>query len=202
MAEQISVNFSDADRKRIEKKLSTVGALKSPQIITAFRRGLLGIESTLKKNVSGPILHVRSGHLRNSIGSYVFGRQDEIVGRVGSGVRTGQPVKYANILEKGGIIKPVRAKMLAIPIGTALTPAGVPRFTPNDLRGESFIARSRNNNLIIFRKSGKNILPMFVLKKQVKIPAFYYLSKSLTQSKGAAVQDIESGIDAILEGKG
>ncbi len=195
----ISVLFNDKDKLRIENKLKTVGALSAPYIINSFRRGLLEVEGALKKNISGPILKVRSGLLRNSIGSYSFGRQNEIVGRVGSGVRSGQPVKYASILETGGIIKPVRAKMLAIPIGAALTPAGVARFTPNDIRRNSFIKRSKNNNLLIFMKEGKKIIPVFVLKNQVKIPAFKYLSKSLAQSKSAALNKIEQGIDEVLK---
>lgn len=197
---QIRVNFSQSDVDRIQGKLAAISALKSPQIVGAFRRGLLAIEDKLKQNTSGPILKVRSGRLRNSIGSFTFGRDKELVGRVGSGVRTGEPVKYASILERGGVITAKNGKMLAIPIGAALTPAGVERFRPNDIRGRSFIMR-KNGRAIIFLKQGKRALPVFVLKRSVKIPAFHYLSRSLAQSQSQALADIESGIDAILEGK-
>ena len=198
---EITAQFTPAEKKRIEDKLQKIGALKAPMIITAFNRGLLQIENQIKKNASGPILHVRSGRLRSSIGSYTFGSDKELVGRVGSGQRTGQPVKYAGILETGGTIRPVKAKMLAIPLKAALTSAGVPRYTPREVPN-SFIMRTKNGNLMIFAKSGKKrITPMFVLKNSVKIPAFKYLSKSLTQSKAAAVKEIEQGINNVLSGK-
>ena len=203
MAQQpvITAEFSAADKKRIQDKLDKVGAVQTPSIIIAFRRGLLEIENKVKENASGPIIHVRSGRLRSSIGSYTFGSDKELVGRVGSGQRTGQPVKYAGILETGGTIRPVKAKMLAIPLKAALTSAGVPRYTPREVPN-SFIMRTKNGNLMIFAKSGKKrITPMFALVKSAKIPAFKYLSKSLTQSKAAAVKEIEQGINNVLSGK-
>jgi hypothetical protein len=111
---------------------------------------------------------------------------------------------YANILEDGGVIRPVVAKMLAIPIGKALTPAGVARFKPREIISEggydnSFIRRSKAGNLILFGASGKNITPLFVLKDSVTIPAFRYMATTVEQTQGQVVNDIVNKIKEAKE---
>jgi len=72
--------------------------------------------------------------------------------------------KYAKILHEGGTIRPKKAKFLAIP----LTPAARVK-KPRDF-DKTFIKKG-----VIFRKEGKKITALYVLKKSVEIPAFDYL---------------------------
>lgn len=72
--------------------------------------------------------------------------------------------------EFGATIKPKKAKMLTVPLPAALDGRGVPlkksaRDWPN-----TFVARSKAGNLIIFQKRGTEIVPLYVLKSSVKIP--------------------------------
>lgn len=89
-------------------------------------------------------------------------------------------VKYARIHEEGGIIRPTRAKFLAIPLQAAKTAAGVGRaVSPRDFK-DTFVRKG-----IIWQRIEKGkrapkgassnlatrgkIVPLFVLKRQVKI---------------------------------
>jgi hypothetical protein len=75
---------------------------------------------------------------------------------------------------KEKVIRPKKAKALAIPIGKALTPSGVPRFNgPRDpgLPDLTYIKpKGKNPLLVAIGKNGK-MQAYFVLVKQVTIPA-------------------------------
>jgi hypothetical protein len=135
------------------------------------------------------VLKVRTGRLRNSIQDYVTGRLSDgsLYGIVGSGVRTGNRVKYANIHATGGVIRPKRSKYLAIPLKDALTPSGgglrggalsAREFLSAIPKVEIRIFRSKAGNLIIARKRGSRGMMqlLFVLKRSVYIPKRDYIT--------------------------
>lgn len=115
------------------------------------------------------IFTTRTGQLWRSVGfkSGIFG--NIIRSEIGSGAGGAEPTKYARILEKGGKIRPKRAKALTIPLpGVKGRAANYPN---------SFIIKSKKGNVLIAQRAGKKGLrPLFVLKKKVKIPAFHWLS--------------------------
>ncbi len=91
----------------------------------------------VKNKLSGNPVGRRTGNLARS----VIGQAVRVNGlpafRVG--VLRGPALAYAGIIERGGTIRPKRAKALAIPVGEATTPAGVdkyggPRNYPGELR--------------------------------------------------------------------
>ncbi len=87
---------------------------------------------------------------------------DRILGvyAIGGGV-----VKYAALQEYGGVVKPTRAKFLAIPLEAAKTAAGVSRYvSPRDL-SDTFIRGG-----IIYQNQDGKAVPMFALRKSVRIP--------------------------------
>ena len=85
-------------------------------------------------------------------------------------------VIYARILEKGGTITPKKAKWLTIPL------PGVKGRASN--YPDSFVIKSKSGNLLIVQKKGKSgIVPLFVLKKKVKIPDFRWLTGSLEEKR-------------------
>ncbi len=124
------------------------------------------------RNLSGPILKTRSAQLRRSITGKTFkGRLIEAI--VGSGIFGRKPVKYARIHEKGGRIR-AKKKFLTIPFPGV---KGLARNFP-----DSFIIKSKKGNLLIVEKRGKQgFKPLFSLKKEVNIPARYWLSKSIKE---------------------
>ena len=79
----------------------------------AFYQALELIRGRIVKNISGAILRVRSGHLRNSFnigdGNNIYdlkATKEMAYGRVGSNV------KYASIHETGGVIEPKNSSAL------------------------------------------------------------------------------------------
>jgi hypothetical protein len=159
----IYLTFKKEDIDKIRKLLGNLDPKKKDG---AIRRALVsGAGIVLKKlvsNVSGGILHRRTGNLARSMGYRIEEEEGNLVAIIGSGASLkADRMIYANIHETGKTIKPINAQMLAIPIGQALTPAGVARYKPRDIDG--FIARSKAGNLILFKK-GNPPIPMFVLK--------------------------------------
>jgi len=115
---------------------------------------------------------VRTGRLRALV-THVVKRAANAVELV-MGYLSGQSggaLKYARIQEYGGVITPKNRSLLAIPLAAAKTSAGVPRGGPRSFPN-TFVAKSKAGNLLIFQKTGKDgITPLFVLKDRVTIPA-------------------------------
>jgi len=151
-------------------------------VYKGFKDAALLVERKLKDNITGRLLNVRSGHLRSSIGSLIETTDDGIKANIGSGARQGDRVKYANIHENGGTIRPRISQFLTIPLDAAKTPSGVTRFTAREVKegGTSYQSSFVKKGIIfgvLQRKGGKNsIVPLFILKKSVEIPASHYMS--------------------------
>lgn len=90
----------------------------------------------------------------------------------------GADVKYAAIQEFGGTIKP-KGKYLAIPLPAALNANGTPKKAGPREWKNTFVAMSKNGNLIIFLKEGAGITPLYVLKTSVTIPPRLGMRKTL-----------------------
>jgi len=109
---------------------------------------------------------------------------------------------YMTVQETGATIRPKRAKFLTVPTDYALDSRGIPLKRSAREWGNTFVARSKKGNLIVFQKRGRGIVPLYVLKKEVRIPArlglgtifdrsIAYIEKSITDS-------IETSIDKAL----
>jgi len=94
---------------------------------------------------------------------------------VGSGVFSPE-VPYSVIQEKGGTVRPKRAKFLAVPF------EGVKGF-PREYH-DTFFAKSKRGNLILFQKHGRGgMQPLFSMKKQVKVPASKWFSSTMEKQR-------------------
>jgi hypothetical protein len=118
------------------------------------------------------------------------------VGLIGSGVRNGKRVKYANILEEGGTIVPKNKKYLTIPFQAALTSAGVMKYPSARDYPNTFIA-----GRTIMQRQGSGSIPLFYLARSVTIPAKHYMSITEQRSRGAVMDIAHRTIDQILESK-
>lgn len=138
-------------------------------------------QAEVVRALSGPVLKRRTGNAAASVRPIPAEAEgNSVTGSVGSSAR------YLHFLFKGGTIRPRTAKYLAIPIGNALTPAGVPRYpSPRDAGKLIFIPRTRAGNTILARrKPGGGIDPLFVLKKQVTIPPHDFLTEPKAKMVG------------------
>ena len=121
--------------------------------------------------------------------------------KVVGGVVLGTKYAKVHVGKKGKVtaIRPRRAQFLAIPLSAAKTAAGVPRGRPRDF-GNTFIQRSKKGNLLIFQKRLGGIVPLFALKKEVRIPARVHLEEVASAFAGRIARDIEQSIRAAARG--
>jgi hypothetical protein len=117
---------------------------------------------------------------------------DNIEGRIGASV------EYAHIQEYGGTIVPTTAKYLAIPLPNALDVRGVPLKAGPREWSNTFVARSKAGNLLIFQKQSIRIVPLYVLKNKVTIPARLGLGDELRLGMGAFMDNAMSRMLAVM----
>ena len=159
-------------------------------------------------------LKVRSGRLRASVIPIKTKLKENLIE---GGVSIGTVYGRVHVGPKGQVttIRPKRAKYLTIPLPDAMTGAGVVRgssmFGP---WGKTFIAKSKAGNLIIFGqrasyskvKAGgvavkgiaiKNlrsqVVPLFVLKKEVKVKARIHPEELIAWIKPKMIEDFLKG---------
>ena len=171
LAENIGVSFAglgqDAQRVMVEILNGVVDAMELRHG-SAFGKGKSRPSgSGLPRGARTGVLQRRSGRmlreLRRSIEVRRVSGDIEVTGSI-----TLDPITA--IHETGGVIKPRRAKYLAIPFDSALKSDGTPiRPGPRDWPN-TFVLKSRKGNLIIMQKKAGKLIPLYLLKKQVAIP--------------------------------
>jgi hypothetical protein len=135
----------------------------------------------VRTELSGQSLKRRTGALaRALVGVAVMVRG---VPGMRLGVFRGPAVAYAGIQERGGRILPKNARALAIPVGDALTPAGVSRYgSPRNYPGAlKFLpARGSKPNVVgILYDPFRDLRALYILLKWVDLPARHYLRNGM-----------------------
>lgn len=125
----------------------------------------------------GPDLQKRSGKGLASIKNF-------IVQRKGPGV-TGhiRLNSYMAVHEHGAIIRAKRAQYLTIPLEAALNSNGTPKKRSAREWTNTFIIRSKRGNLLICQRRGRQIVPLYVLKKTVRLRARLGLRRELSRQR-------------------
>ncbi len=148
-------------------------------------------------------LRVRSGKLRGSVLPLKTETNEE---RVEGGVSIGTIYGRTHFGPEGQetTITPKKGKYLTIPLPAAMTKAGVLRGAARSGPwGETFLAKTKAGNLVIFGKlkvmKGKSagklrkrIVPLFVLKKSVTIPARVHPDEILDWVAPKITRDLET----------
>lgn len=112
---------------------------------------------------------------------------DEIVGRIGG-------VWYLGVSEYGATIRAKRAKFLTIPLPDAMNSQGVPLKRRARDWQNTFIMKSKRGNLLIFQKRGADIVPLYVLKKSVRIPKRLGMKKELLAYSNLLFKFVEQDV--------
>jgi hypothetical protein len=161
------------------------------------------LEAKAKLNAGPPRMRVRSGALRRSIAADLWVHGDDIDLYLEAG---GGEVKYAAAQEFGhpGIV-PVRAQYLAIPFGSALTPAGrlLSRFrNVSSLRQVKglFVFRSKNGNLILgWRKKGELQAGWFLTKGPIVLKPRRYLRDAIDEARVRVLSELFAAATAEVK---
>jgi len=142
----------------------------------------------------------RTGHLRRSIqGRTKRASEDVIEVHVSAGGTAALgTIKYARIQELGGTVRPKTARMLAIPLGPALTAAGVNRRTSPRDNPNLVLIKSRAGRLLLIDKYTG--VPFYVLKHQVEIKPKYYLRDGLKKAMNDRRPELDAAVAKVIEG--
>lgn len=175
--------YSDASAgmQRLKEDFEAAARRIQPMLQTELRRHLQLVAQTLKQKHSGAwpggttatTLSRRSGEAMDSlergvkITSGSAGAEGSLSGAF-----------YLTIHEYGGTIRATKAQFLTIPLKEALNSNGTPKYQSARQWNNTFVAMSKRGNLIIFQRRGRLIVPLYVLKKQVKIRARLGLRKT------------------------
>jgi hypothetical protein len=110
-------------------------------------------------------LHNRTNALRNSLKGRVVGNSLKKMGIVYSSASP-----YVGVQEFGAVVRPKRAKMLAIPIDDNLKPAGGrKRPSPRDFP-DGFFIKLKSGNVYFVRQTEKDLEFLFAMRRKVTIP--------------------------------
>lgn len=108
---------------------------------------------------------------------------------------------YARAQEYGATITARKAKYLTIPLPAALNSNGTPKKKSAREWKDTFVIKSKKGNLLIVQKQGSGILPLYVLKKQVKIPARLGVRETIAKGIPYFVDTvIEQMVKEVLNG--
>lgn len=134
-------------------------------------------------------LYERSGKgMRSVIDSVeVIDAGKDVLGKIGG-------LWYLRTQETGAVIRAKRSQYLTIPLPAALDQRGVPLKRRARDWAHTFIKKSRNGNLLIFQKTARGIIPLYVLKKQVRIPKRLGMEAELKRYQNLFFSFIEAGL--------
>lgn len=127
-----------------------------------------------------PILGRRTGRLAQStrwIPEFIEGESGLKEIRLG----LFSSVPYARIQNVGGVVSARSGSYLTVPLPAALTPVGVLRKRAREWK-DSFFIRSRLQNLLLVQSRGKQIVPLFVLKKSVTLKPTRWATRAVEEA--------------------
>lgn len=136
-------------------------------------------------------LSLRSGALVESIVKSVKvegAAYDDIIGFIGAG--------FPGIVHEFGATIKAKNKLLTIPLPAALDSRGIPLKKSARDWANTFVARSKKGNLLIFLKQGSKIIPLYVLKDQVTIPPRLGMGDTI---KTGLPYFVDKAVDAMVK---
>ena len=161
------------------------GAAKYARREICDQLGKRFIADFIRKAFAGrPRLKNRTGNLRRSFGHQIVERQD------GTQVLVRSNSQYAALQEHGGTVTPKRSKWLTIPVGPALTAAGVARGPARSFDLSFRPTKSPATALLVNAKG----VVYFVLKKSAKVPPRLKMRASWAPFIGANITKIGNGV--------
>jgi hypothetical protein len=175
-----------SDIQDLANDLGRVQADLPRMVRQALTATALEAEAEAKRNATTR-LRVRTGRLRASIQSSVDGDDNRIRVTLQAG---DAEVPYARAQEFGATITPRSARFLAIPVGPALTSAGVSRYaSPRDVPGLHFQRGT-------LQDAQGNV--WYVLKRSVTIRGTRFLGDAVDKAVDSLPGRVTTGFRALV----
>lgn len=195
------ITVSSAGIERALQAFPVQFKAESVRVMGAF--GQQWVADLTQQRMSGrPGVNRRTGNLARSFRSRVYDSAQR-GGLVLDASPEGPGAAYANLQEKGGTIRPVKAKYLWIPIAGNLTAAGVARITPTEAitRGGFFAKGIFFGKPIVGRnKATAPAVPLFALKKSVTVHGRLGASALWSSSAPRLLHGLDMAASRVLGG--
>ena len=196
--EHATVTVLSEKLSRMLKKFPDAVLARTSDIMTQWQ--IYELEKQVQLGLAGLDLNRRTGHLSRGVrfSKVVTSTLGEAEVKVSMGVLPDY-VPYAMIQETGGTIKS-KGKLLTVPTRYALTTAGVTKKPAPEWKN-TFVIKTKSGNLLIMqnRKHGE-VVPLFVLRKSVKIPASHWASNAVKRSLPKLQTEIKTmDVNAIIK---
>lgn len=196
-----STTVYDAPAKAVDALIGDLKAFENRAINAPLRRAMERYLKLIAGRVAGRMkgpwpggtsartLSRRTGAASKSVTNSVriTEETDYILGRIGG-------VWYLRTHENGAVIRAKRAGWLTIPLPAALDSRGVPLKRRARDWANTFIMKSKKGNLLIFQKRGGTIVPLYVLKKSVRIPKRLGMREELVRYKNLLFNFVEQEV--------
>lgn len=162
----------EADLLKLENALKM-----NPAMREIFKRWAEQYATPALQESARTNLTVRTGKLSSRARAIAGGTRDR-----NFRLTVGAPyVPYALIHDTGGVITPKKSQYLTIPVPGS--PADVyPRKSARSFQ-DTFVSNKKSKKTrLIFQRKGNQIIPLFFLKKLVKVPPREWISKAMEES--------------------
>lgn len=184
----MTIKLTFKDVKDFIEKLDKVTQVRKVMALVAEsmdRWVLKSLDPKVQFNLAGNKLKRRTGRLASGISySTAVVRGDS----VSLDMLSTEP--YSRIQDVGGTIKAKPGSWLTVPLPAALTPVGVVR-APARSWPNTFFKKTKSGNTVLFQKKGGGaIVPLFVLKKEVKIRATNWASGAIESTSSSLPEEI------------
>jgi hypothetical protein len=166
--------------QRVQEIIASFPRLARESAKPAFQKhGNYFIQTMARAQLRGrPGLNRRTGTLARAFNRAVFDEGGRVTLRVWV---DSSAAAYAFMQEKGGTITPKKGKYLAIPIGAAVTRAGVSRHSsPREVDGLRFMQK-KGGQPFLGKVEGGKVVAYFLLRKKVTIPARLGMEKTFRE---------------------
>lgn len=135
-----------------------------------------GLDPAVQSQLSGRSLKRRTGRMASN---YEI-TQAFLVGKdVKAFLIHREPQAF--IQETGGVIQARAGSWLTVPLPAAMTGTGALK-APARHWSNTFFQKSRRGNLILFQNKGDSIVPLFVLKRSIRLKATHWFSNAVDAS--------------------
>lgn len=187
---------------------AATGRLAREVLATASRA--VAVAEGESRDLARTRLRRRTGNLSRSITGTVEGWPSVTMGlRAGGGA---EDVRYAALQEYGGTVRPKGHPFLAIPVGPALTPAGVPRYPggPRTVPVPLAVAQTRNRDFVLVEAHGRRTkggrlssvqgVVWYILRRQVTVPAHRFVRDPFDAMVRALPQQMSEALQRAVGG--
>lgn len=100
--------------------------------------------------------------------------------------------------EYGGVIRARNVKYMTIPLKAARNADGTPKRLKARQWRDTRVIKSKHGKLLIVMRQGRRWIPLYALKRQVRIPARLGLCKELSRERVGFWREIGKEISSLL----